>query len=57
MMELEYFDASIVARAKPIQTTSNEANQGAAISGGCMKDKSLLKIWVMMRRSRESIAT
>ena len=48
MMELEYFDASIVARAKPIQTTSNEANQGAAISGGCMKDKSLLKIWVMM---------
>lgn len=50
MMELEDFDASIVARAKPIQTTptSTEANQGAAISGGCMKDKSLLKIWVMM---------
>ena len=43
MMELEYFDASIVARAKPIQTTSHEANQGAAISGGFMKDKIVAK--------------
>ena len=53
MMELEDFDASIVARAKPIQTTPTsteanqtfmvEANQGAAISGGVMKDKIVAK--------------